>query len=169
MKTDLRLKAKTIRKSLPIYEISKKLVGLVRNHRDYIEAENVMLFYPTCEEIDLRELLNDSKCFHFPRVAGQELLVCPYSAGDRLEKSTYNILEPCSNPIDVKSLDLVFVPALMVDKQGYRLGYGGGFYDRFLPFLSENCKTICVIPKELLIDKLPVDEFDIPVDKVISI
>ena len=63
MKTDLRLKAKTIRKSLPIYEISKKLVGLVRNHRDYIEAENVMLFYPTCEEIDLRELLNDSKCF----------------------------------------------------------------------------------------------------------
>lgn len=168
MKTDLRIKAKSIRKTLPICEISKKLVGLIRNNKDYIVAKNVMLFYPTSYEIDLRELLNDDKKFYFPRVDGQNLLVCPYCAGEKLEKSKYNILEPCSEPAQIEVLDFVVVPALMVDRKGFRLGYGGGFYDRFLPLLPKRCKTVCAIPKELVCDNLPHEEFDISIDEVIS-
>lgn len=168
MKTDLRIKAKSIRKTLPICDISQKLVGLIRDNKDYIKAKSVMLFYPTGDEIDLRELLNDDKNFYFPRVNGQELLVCPYCIGDKLEKSKYNILEPCSEPVDVSVLDFVVVPALMADEQGFRLGYGGGFYDRFLPLLSEQCKTVCVIPEQLRCECLPCDEFDIPVGEIIS-
>lgn len=168
-KTDLRINAKNIRKSLPICEISAKLVEKIRQNKVYVNAKNVMLFYPTKEEFDLRSLLTDDKNFYFPRVDGDKLLVCPYCVGEKLKKSKFNILEPCSSPIDVGVLDLVIVPALMVDKQGFRLGYGGGYYDRFLTNIAEHCKTICAISSELLIDELPKDEFDIPVDIIISI
>ncbi len=169
MKIDLRIKAKGIRKSLPIGEISEKLVELIRNNPYYKKAQNVMLFYPTRDEVDLRALLSDDKTFYFPRVEGTLIVACPYCQGEKLEKSKFNILEPCSEPIDIKILDLVIVPALMVDNLGFRLGYGGGFYDRFLPDLSQNCKTICALPKELLVEDLPKEEFDIPVDEIISI
>ena len=49
-----------------------------------------------------------------------------------MEISNFGIKEPCSEPVAPDILDLIIVPALMVDKNGYRLGYGGGFYDRFL-------------------------------------
>lgn len=169
MKTDLRIKAKAIRKSLPIGEISEKLVELIRNNPYYKKSQNVMLFYPTQDEVDLRALLSDDKTFYFPRVEGAVIVACPYCQGEKLEKSKFNILEPCSEPVDIKILDLVIVPALIVDNLGFRLGYGGGFYDRFLPDLSQNCKTICALPKELLVEKLPKEEFDIPVDEIISI
>lgn len=167
MKTDLRIRAKDIRKSLPICEISENLTKLVRNHPSYIESKNVMLFYPTKYEIDLRGLLEDDKNFYFPRVKDENLLICPYLVGDRLEKSCFNILEPCSEPVDTSVLDLIIVPALMVDKKGYRLGYGGGYYDRLLGKLSSSVKTICALPEELVIEKLPRDDFDIPVDFVV--
>ena len=102
-----------------------------------------MLFYPTQYELDFRELLNDNKSFYLPKVSGKNLLVCPLTK--QLKKSELNIYEPCSEPVDPKILDLVIVPALMADKNGYRLGYGGGFYDRFLPECN-NAFKMSVVP-----------------------
>lgn len=169
MKIDLRTNAKNIRKNLPMAEISAKLVKLVRECPEYVSAKHVMLFYPTKYEVNLLPLLNDNKNFYFPRVDDNNLLVCPYRINDRLEKSSFNIFEPCSKPVDPKILDIVVVPALMADKNGYRLGYGGGFYDRFLLNISDKCKTLCLLPEELLIDNLPVEEFDVPADIIISV
>ena len=77
-------------------------------------------------------------------------------------------MEPCSDSVDPNILDLVITPALMADKECYRLGYGGGFYDKFLP-LCKNAYKLIVIPKQLLVDKLPRDNFDVKVDEVIYI
>lgn len=166
-KTDLRLRAKDLRKTLPICEISEKLVNLVRASEYYISAKNIMLFYPTMSEIDLRKLFSDDKNFYLPRGKDLDLEVCPYKLGDTLEKSKFHIFEPVTKAVNKKILDLVIVPALMVDDNGYRLGYGGGFYDRFLK--DFNVKTLCAIPKELRIKNLPHDNFDIPIDEIISI
>lgn len=166
-KTDLRIKAKAIRKDLDIIEVSEKLTCLVRASTQYQQAQNVMLFYPTKFEVNLLGLLDDvGKNFYFPRVDGENMLVCPYQKGDKLEKSCFNILEPCSEPVCANILDFVIVPALMVDKKGFRLGYGGGFYDRFLAGVK-NVKTMCAVPNELLTEVLPNQDFDIPVDFVI--
>jgi len=64
--------------------------------------------------------------------------------------------------------DLVIVPALAVDKKNYRLGYGKGFYDRFLSQLSSDTKTIVCIPKELIVETIFPNEHDIPVDIIIT-
>ena len=118
-------------------------------------------------EINLLELMVDDKNFYLPKVCGDDLKICSFKIGDELIKSEFNVCEPCSNPIDPQSLDLIIVPALMADKNNYRLGYGGGFYDRFLANYN-NIPTILPIAKELLIDNLPHEKFDIKVDYIIE-
>lgn len=162
-KSDYRLYAKELRKTLDIKALSNILVQKIRESSNYKSAKNVMIFYPTKYEVDLRDLLTDDKNFYLPKVKGEELLVCPYS--EKLEKSVYNIMEPCTNPVDIETLDLVVVPALMADKNGYRLGYGGGFYDRFLKSCS--AKTMTCLSKELVVDSLPFDNFDVKIDEII--
>ena len=166
MKNELRKFAKQIRKTLDIPEKSRVLTDLIRQNESYKTSKNVMLFYPTKFEINFLDLLNDNKNFYFPRVRGEDLLVCPYKKGEKIEKSALGICEPCSAPVSPSILDLIIVPALSVDKKGYRLGYGGGFYDRFLK--NVNAKTICAIPKELCVEALPVEEFDFPIDIIIT-
>lgn len=166
MKKQLRKTAKDIRKSLDISAKSKVLTNLIRQTKIYQNSQNVMLYYPTKYEMNFLELLNDNKNFYFPRVKGEELLVCPYKRGEKIEISNLGICEPCSTPVNSSTLDLIIVPALMVDKKCYRLGYGGGFYDRFLKNIK--AKTICAVPKELLVEELPVEEFDLPMDIIIT-
>lgn len=166
-KSHLRTKFKQLRRELDINEISHAICENIRDFAPYKSAENVMIFYPTEYEINLLELLNDDKKFYFPRVNGVELQVCPYAEGVEFQKSSYNINEPCSNPVDYNILDLIFVPALAVDEHGFRLGYGGGFYDMFLA----QCKqalTIVPIYQDFIVPNLPVESFDRKVDYIIT-
>jgi len=166
-KKNLRKHAKEIRKTLDISAVSSVLSAKIRRHEVYIAAKDVMLYYPAGSEYNFLQLLNDSsKNFYFPKVCSENLLVCPYSTSSGFVKSPLNIMEPCSNPVTPLILDLVIVPALMVDKNGYRLGYGGGFYDRFLPLTK--AKSVCALSSKLCIDRLPSTKLDIPVDFVIT-
>lgn len=167
-KTDLRLRAKSIRKTLDIARLSYLAAAQIRQLEIYQNAQNVLLFYPLQYEINLLDLLNDDKSFYLPKVSGHNLSICPFSIGDKLENSKFNVKEPCSNPVNPKKLEIVIVPALMADKYNYRLGYGGGFYDRFLS-ANLHLKTIVPIAKELFVEKLPHEECDVCVDYVLTI
>lgn len=166
-KSHLRTKFKDFRKTLDIKAISEDICKNIRCFAPYVKAKNVMIFYPTTYEINLLPLLNDGKNFYFPRVNGDNLLVCPYDKSIEFKKSSYNINEPCSNPVEPKVLDLIFVPALAVDKNGYRLGYGGGFYDRFLAEYPDFV-TIVPICEKFVCENLPVESFDRKVDYIIT-
>ncbi len=165
-KTDLRVRAKSIRKTLDIARLSDNAVNQIRQIKLYQNAQNVLIFHPMQYEISVLGLLKDTKNFYLPKVCGNELLVCPYS--DKLEKSEFNVCEPCSNPVNADIIELAIVPALMADKDGYRLGYGGGFYDRFLS-ANPHIKTIVPIAKELYVEKLPRDEFDVKIDYAVIV
>ena len=164
-KCDLRIKMKNLRKTFDINSKSSIIVSLIRELSVYQNAKNVMLFYPMKYEINLLDLLNDSKSFYFPKVDGENLLVCPYNKN--FKKSLLNIYEPCSEPVNPEVLDLIIVPALAVDKNNYRLGYGGGFYDRFLNNFP-NIKTLTPIFKECILNEIPHDKFDRKVELIIS-
>ena len=143
-------------------KISQNLTDKIRKLVVYKSAKHVMIFYPTKYEVDLRDLLRDDKNFYLPKVDGDNLLVCPYDKN--LIKSELNIMEPQTEPVKPDILDLVIVPALMADKEGYRLGYGKGYYDRFLP---DNIFSICAVPRELFVEKLPRDVFDKKVNLIL--
>ena len=165
-KVELRKWAKSERAKLDMESISEKLVRELKSPVEFKNAKNVMLFYPLKDEVNLLSLLKDSaKSFYLPKVCGKDLLCCPYQEDDELCVSCFNTKEPISEPTESKNIDLIIVPALACDKNNYRLGYGGGFYDRFLSGLS--AYKIACIPKEFLVESVFPEEFDIKMDKII--
>lgn len=133
----------------------------------YKKSEHVMIFYPMGHEVNLLKLLqNKEKMFYLPRVRGVHLECCPYKNGDELTFSSRKIYEPCESAVDSTKIELIFVPALAADYEFNRLGYGGGFYDRFLA--CSNASRLIPIPKELLFKKIPVENHDIQCDGIIT-
>lgn len=169
-KKELRKRATAIRKSLDIVKISDKIVERILDLEIYKEARHVMIFYPLGHEISLLKLLQESKDKHFylPKVDGKGLLVCPYKDGDKLILSNFKTEEPTTEPIDTDILDVIFVPALMVDNNFNRLGYGGGFYDRFLSRHAPQAKKIVAISSTLITENLPSESFDAKIDIIVS-
>src|SRR5699024_12630127 len=82
-----------------------------------------------------------------------------------------NILEPSyySNKVIMNEwIDLLIVPVLVFNVKGYRIGYGGGFYDRYLSEPFHTTTTVSLAAEEQLKESLPIDSYDIPVDYIIT-
>lgn len=166
-KQQLRKWVKEERKKLDMETLSADLVRNLKDTKEYQQAKNIMIFYPKENEVNLLSLLSDeSKNFYLPKIDGENLLCCPYKDGDELCVSCFKTQEPKSEPVQNSILDLIVVPALAVDKEGYRLGYGGGFYDRFLN--GVNVKKLVCTPKEFVIETVFPEKHDIKIDKVIT-
>ena len=165
-KQTLRKWAKDKRKELNITEIRVLLVNKLIQTNEYKVAKNIMIYYPLKDEVNLLSLLDDkTKQFYLPRINDEELECCPYTTGDKLCESCFHTLEPVCLPCNKSLIDLVIVPALACDEQGYRLGYGGGFYDRFLKNFN-GTKVVCV-PKELIIKTINPEKHDIKMDLIL--
>lgn len=167
-KKDLRLKAKEFRRNADVKQASFKIVERIKNLIEYKNAKNVLLFYPKGSELDLLALCSEDKNFYLPRISGENLLICPYSCDVEMKLSHFKTLEPCSNPVSPDKIDFAIIPCLMADKKGYRLGYGGGFYDRLIPQLKKDCVKVCPVLSQLVVDELPFEVFDKPVDIIIT-
>ena len=167
-KIELRNWAKNYRKTLNISDISEAIVCNIRKSEEYKSADNIMFFYPLPDEVNLLALLEDNKNFFLPRVNGADLEVCPYKYGDELKLSDLKINEPITKSVSPNELDIVFLPALCADNSFYRLGYGGGFYDRFCSGSDYVFKKYIVVPDELVIDTVPIEAYDIKCDGIIT-
>ena len=137
-------------------------------------ARTVMLFYGVGREPDttvlIRELLCRGKMVALPRCLAQrrmEARVITSCSGD-LVPGAFGIPEPGQVCPVVKRdrIDLILVPNLCCDKHGYRLGHGGGYYDRYL--VGYSGKTVALCPRAWLQEELPRDEFDLPVRLVLT-
>lgn len=161
-KKELREKYKDFDKSV----YSSKIIAKLKQSKIYQKAKNIMIFYPLKNEVNLLSLLEDKeKSFYLPKIDGKNLLCCSFSKGDELCESCFHTLEPKTEPCSKELIDLVIVPALVCDKNGYRIGYGGGFYDRFLEDFC-GAKIIC-IPSKLVIDDVYPESYDIKADEII--
>ena len=91
-----------------------------------------------------------------------------YDPQRSLLPAAFGILEPGENcpPVAREEIDLVLVPGLCYDRQGYRLGFGGGYYDRWLAGFPGLRVGLC--REAVLQDRLPVEHHDLPVDLVVT-
>jgi 5-formyltetrahydrofolate cyclo-ligase len=99
------------------------------------------------------------------------LLVSELTSFGELRDGFYGIKEPMEEyvrPTSSEQLDLIIVPAVAYDRRGYRIGYGGGYYDRFLSSLDKDIVTIGIAFDIQIVGEVPVQPFDIPVDMVIT-
>ncbi|WP_026906198.1 5-formyltetrahydrofolate cyclo-ligase [Paucisalibacillus globulus] len=88
---------------------------------------------------------------------------------EELETVYYNLLEPKpveENRVQKESIDLIIVPGIVFDQLGYRIGFGGGYYDRFLTTYGGN--TVSLLSQKQLIDKVPYESYDIPVKHLLT-
>lgn len=162
----LRKWARGKRNELDMVAISIMLVEKLVQTKEYKNSKNVMLFYPLENEVNLLPLLEDkTKNFYLPRINDNELECCKYSKGDELCESCFHTKEPICEACEISNVDLVVVPALACDKDNYRLGYGGGFYDRFLKDFKGK-KVVC-IPKELIVSTVYPESHDIKMDLIL--
>lgn len=143
---------------------------------EYAEAATVLTYVSVSSEVSTRMFiecaLRDGKTVAVPRcLPGHCLEFVAIASLDQLVPAPFNLLEPSK---DLSALtdshmndSICIVPALLVDTKGYRLGYGAGFYDRFLSTYSG--KKICLAYQQNLSKtELPHTEFDVPVDMVIT-
>ena len=180
-KAKYRIWAKGLRQNLDLKNISNLIETKLTKLDVYRSAKTVMSYLAKDIEISLEGLFSDnSKSWFLPLVSNLEnaesmLLVAPFTLGKtKLIKGKFDILEPenlKNDFFDQKNkkvkLDLIFVPGLCFDKDGNRLGFGAGYYDRFLKLNPESFKIGCC-PKSCIVDKLPVNPWDCKVDLVIT-
>jgi len=90
---------------------------------------------------------------------------------DELVVGAYGIREPVlreENVIAPEQIDVVLLPGVAFNRTGGRLGYGGGYYDRFLPQLRADCVKVALAYELQVVDELPVEEHDVWYDVLIT-
>jgi len=140
-------------KSLPLFQSSR----------------TILAYFSLRREPDLSSLFISSAGWGFPRCVGQDLAWHRWSIGDSLQTGPYGISEPeADSPLlSPSEVDLMLVPAVACDRGGYRLGYGGGYYDRLLadPIWAK-IPTIGIIFDFAYVSLLPIDPWDIQLSLV---
>ena len=179
MKDNLRQLVKNMRDTLPddiaqskSEEIKTKLFRMSK----YLKARSVLFYTPHQSEVNteamIRKALTEGKKVVLPRTDGEQRsieLACIRDYDKDLEPGNYQVLEPRSGtctPVKPEELDLVILPGIAFDEKGNRLGYGKGYYDKFL----KNVKAPCVaLAYELqIVPQIPRDSQDVPVQVIVT-
>ena len=138
-------------------------------------AKNIMLYLDFNNEVStdslIKKLLNLGKIVSSPITLKEERKLIPSQITDLkngIQYGAYNIREPkpeCSPAINIKDLDVIIVPAVAYDKNCYRLGYGGGFYDRYFEKRKDICRIAAAYEMQI-VEEIETEEFDLPADYV---
>lgn len=150
------------------------ICNILRGMSEIRAAESVLFYYPVGGEVDLipfmNELAKSEKKVFLPKLVDDETFVpLPYYDYEALVKNEFGIPEPAEQPEAPLQIPLgvILVPGLAFDRMGTRLGMGKGYYDRFLKQYPESI-SIGVAFQEQVLDQLPKDPYDSPVDMLVT-
>ena len=163
-KSELRRQFCSLREGLPPEEVTAASTALCQRLAGWTvlqEARTVLTYLAFRNEPDLSllfDLLHHVR-WAIPRIKGQRLILHLYDSA-RLVRHRFGMLEPAADlpVVDHATLDLVLVPGVAFDRRGGRLGFGGGYYDRFL--LTTPALRVGVTYDRCLTDGLPCSEHD---------
>lgn len=154
-----------------IVSASQRLAELFLNSEFYRDATTIYGYLPYNQEVRttpmLEQALKDGKRVAVPKVYGDEMKFIYLSDLSQVEKGFAGIPEPVADcDVAADPTALVLMPGLAFTEKGHRMGYGGGFYDKFLS-QEPNHPTLALCYAFQMVDELPVEEYDVPVDVVL--
>jgi 5-formyltetrahydrofolate cyclo-ligase len=151
------------RNNIDIVKISKCIVDKLFQDDKYISSSNILAYYPLRGEIDIKVVLND-KTIYLPFF--EQLAIGEYKQGVRKIGDKY--VEPLKkiDPSKV-NIDLIIMPGIAFSREGTRLGYGKGWYDKFLGKNYKQVFKIGLCPYDHIISIINEDH-DIKVNRIIT-
>lgn len=141
----------------------------VEQNPAFMLAERILVYHSLPDELSTLDFIDrwhTRKRFFLPRVNGVNLDILPYDRS-RLHLGAFHIEEPDGEELTpVEDIELIIVPGVAYDRRGCRVGRGKGYYDRLLS--GTKAVKIGVAYDFQLVDDIDTDEFDVPVDIVIT-
>ena len=173
-KKELRAMIRAQKRAMTEQEIeskSQRLTELFLATDAYRQAKTIYGYLPYNQEVRtealLEQALRDGKRVAVPKCYGDEMRFIYLDDLSKVEKGYCGIPEPVADePVGDDPTALVLMPGLAFDEEGHRIGYGGGFYDKFLMQEPEH-PTLALCYDFQMLPELHTEEFDIPVDRVI--
>lgn len=174
-KKELRAQFKLKRAQLSEEQINEKsqlIAEKVLNLAEFKKAKNIMCYVSKDTEVAthdlIQKILTMNKTLAVPLIIEKGMMK-PAIIGDfsELRLADFNTLQPQTGEFLEEKIDLNLMPALAVSKTGERLGWGGGFYDRFI--ISNRPRLNLVLAFDCqIVDQLPTTKFDQKVDRIIT-
>lgn len=135
----------------------------------YKESKAIALYFSMKSEVDTKELIKESlllgKKVLLPRIINKnKMIFIEINDNTEYERNSFGVMEPIGE--EYKDIDLIIVPGVAFDKNNNRLGYGRGYYDKYLS--NKDIYKIGICYSEQLIDKIEVEEHDIKMDLIIT-
>ena len=160
--------------SLYCMEADRKILENVLGLKEFQQAKTIFCYVSTKTEVDtipiLKEILASGKRLGVPKCTGKGIMeVYEIGSLDELAAGAYGILEPdesCEKILSPEEIDFSLIPCISCDREGRRLGHGGGYYDRYLE-QSRSVKAI-VCRSRLMLENVPTEPHDVRMDLVIS-
>lgn len=176
IKEAVREKMRRLRKTLTPDEVQEKSETIrykLEGKRAFKEANTVMMYLSAYKEPEtipiIKGLLENGKRVVLPISVTSTNTILPTYIEDlsELQKGAYGILEPTIvRPVNVDDIDVVVIPGIAFDMHRNRLGFGKGYYDKFLAGIR--AKKIALCYDFQIVDDLPVNDYDIPMDLILT-
>lgn len=173
-KNELRNFTLKIRTSLHHYFVTQKSQIILNNLSCVLNNErykNILIFMEIKNEVGISNITNQykNKNFFIPKTFKDGSMKINPLEKDKLSKNKFGILESeDTNYVDPEILDLIIVPGIAFDQNLNRIGYGKGFYDKFLTSLKKNVLKVGVCYDFQLYDKIQSDSTDVKMDLIIT-
>lgn len=181
LKDNLRKNLLNQRKSMDIQNVtafSNKIMSTIMELPQFINSKNIMLYLSFNKEVNTYPLIK--WCFD-----NGKTVIAPYCIQDKREivpfkitnltsdlaKSTFGVMEPKHDLLEkanIEDIDLILVPGVVFDVNCNRIGFGAGYYDRFLPKIAKNTPTIGIAYDYQIIDEIPTGKYDVSLDFIIT-
>lgn len=149
---------------------SKQIRKNLGKIEEYKKAQTIACYHTLGSEVKtheiLQEILSHGKILALPRVEGDGLVFCNIKKFEDLEKGEFGIMEPKQYCPVVDKFDVIIVPAVAMTRSGQRLGYGMGYYDRFLK--DKDATTIALAYSKSIAKNIPHQESDVLISLIVT-
>jgi len=153
-----------------------KIITKLTDSKYYRCAQTIFVFVSFGSEVDthgfIEQSLKDGKTVGVPKIITKEqgIEVLKITGLGDLKPGYYGILEPVEGcqPIASDDIDLIIMPGVAFDRSGGRIGYGAGYYDRYLAAMTKSVRKIALGYSFQVLDYVPTEDFDIRIDGIIT-